>query len=273
MNSIPELTDRPALLRHRARCASEPADFLHQEAIAEIKDRLMMVNRTFKDVAVVTGYPAIWSAAFPEAKIIADEDVIALEPEAHDLVIHAMSLHWASDPVGQLIQCRRALRPDGLFLSVAFGGNTLTELRDALSKAETQVMGGLSPRIAPMAEIRDMGGLLQRAGLALPVADSLPLNVEYRDVLHLMRDLRAMGETNALTQRHRKPVPRALFAAAQMHYADAHQGDEGRLKATFELLFLLGWAPADNQPKPLRPGSATHSLAEALGTNENPLRD
>jgi len=273
MNTVPNLTDRQALLRHRTRCKSDPADFLHLEAIAEIKDRLAMVNRTFTDVAIVTGFPDIWASAFPDAKIVADDDVLDLTPEAHDLVIHAMSLHWSSDPVGQLIQCRRALRPDGLFLSVAFGGGTLTELRDALSKAEAQVMGGLSPRVAPMAEIRDMGSLLQRASLALPVADSLPLNVEYRDVIHLMHDLRAMGEANALTQRHRKPVPRTLFAAAQMFYAQDHPGADGRLKATFELLFLLGWAPAENQPKPLRPGSATHSLAAALGTKENPLSD
>lgn len=273
MNTVPKLTDRQTLLRQRARSAKDPADFLHQEAIAEIQDRLMMVNRTFTNMAIVTGHPQIWAAAFPKATVVPDDEVIALEPEAYDLVVHAMSLHWANDPVGQLIQCRRALRPDGLFMSVGFGGNTLSELREVLSMAEVQLTGGLSPRIAPMGEIRDMGSLLQRAGFAMPVADGLPLNVEYRDVQHLMRDLRAMGETNALAQRHRKPIPRALITETQRLYAQHHSGDEGRLKATFELLFLSGWAPDESQPKPLRPGSASHSLAAALGTTENPLKD
>lgn len=273
MNTVPNLTDRRALLRNRARAAKAPADFLHDEAIAEIKDRLAMVNRSFTDMAIVTGHPQIWAAAFPEARVMADDDTLDLSEEAHDLVIHAMCLHWANDPVGQLIQCRRALRPDGLLLAVSFGGDTLTELRACLSQAEIAVSRGLSPRIAPMGEIRDMGGLMQRAGLAMPVADGVPLAVEYRDVIHLMHDLRAMGEANALDQRHRKPAPKALIVEAQRLYADHFPGAENRIKATFELLFLSGWAPDESQPKPLRPGSASHSLAEALGTNEHPLKD
>lgn len=273
MNTVPKLTDRTALLRHRTRAAGAPADFLHLEAIAEVKDRLAMVNRSFTEMTIVTGHPKVWGTAFPQAHIVADEDVLDVQPESRDLVVHAMCLHWANDPVGQLIQCRRALRPDGLLLAVSFGGDTLSELRACLSQAEIAVSGGLSPRIAPMGEIRDMGSLLQRAGLAMPVADGLPLQVEYRDLIHLMHDLRAMGETNALDQRHRKPAPHALFTEAQRLYAEHFPGADSRIRATFELLFLSGWAPDESQPKPLRPGSASHSLAAALGTNENPLKD
>lgn len=273
MSLIPKITDRPALLRNRARAKSAPASFLHDEAIAELQDRLTLVNRSFTDITIVTGHPDVWASAFPSARIIPDEETLALEPHSMDLVIHAMCLHWANDPIGQIIQCRRSLRPDGLFLSVAFGGKTLTELRESLGAAEIAVNGGLSPRVAPMAEIRDMGALLQRGGLALPVADSVPINVAYRDIFHLMHDLRAMGEANALLERHKTPPRRALFKHAQSHYANTYKTETDRIAATFELVFLLGWAPSDTQQKPLRPGSASHSLAAALGTTENPLKD
>lgn len=273
MNSVPQLTDRTSLERNRTRSRAAPATFLHEKAIAELHDRLLLVNRDFTDVAIVTGHPEIWAEAFPKAVIVADEETLNIEPNSKDLVIHALALHWANDPIGQIIQCRRALRPDGLFLSVAFGGQTLTELRESLAAAEVETKGGLSPRVAPMAELRDMGGLLQRAGLALPVADSLPLNVEYRDLLHLMHDLRAMGETNALAARHRSFAGKSLFETAQRFYTQNHSSESDRLKATFELIFLLGWAPDESQQKPLRPGSASASLAHALGTTENPLKD
>lgn len=273
MTPIPQITDRARLLQNRARASRAPALFLHDEAIAEIQDRIALVNRPFTAITIVTGHPEVWQNAFPNARVIEDAETLDIAPKSQDLVIHAMALHWANDPIGQIIQCHRGLKPDGLFLSVAFGGQTLIELRQALAAAEVAVLGGLSPRVAPMAELRDMGGLLQRAGLALPVADSLPLTVEYRDIFHLMQDLRAMGEGNALTDRHRKPTPKALFAAAQAHYADTHQSAQGRLTASFELVFLLGWAPDDSQQKPLRPGSAKTSLAQALGTSENPLKD
>lgn len=202
--------------------------------------------------------------------MVAPTEVLDLEPGAHDLVIHAMALHWADDPVGQIVQCRRALMPDGLFLSVAFGGETLVELRQALAMAETEVMGGLSPRVAPMAEIRDMGALLQRGGLALPVADRLPKTVTYADAFALMADLRAMGETNALADRHRAPVRRALFDRMAEIYAARFpaKDDPARIRATYELIFLSGWAPHDSQQKPLRPGTAKARLAAALGTSE-----
>jgi SAM-dependent methyltransferase len=222
---------------------------------------------------VVTGFPAFWQAAFPEARVVSDDEVLDLEVGAYDLVIHAMALHWANDPVGQLIQCRRALRPDGFFLGVGFGGQTLAELRAALAEAEVAVAGGLSPRVVPMAEIRDLGALLQRAGLALPVADNLALDVSYQTAFHLMRDLRAMGEANALQARLRHPTRPAVLRRAAEIYQDHHADGDGRIHATYELVFLTGWAPDDSQPQPLRPGSATQRLAEALGTQETKLPD
>ncbi|WP_417723211.1 methyltransferase domain-containing protein [Salipiger sp.] len=267
------LTDRRALLRNRARARRAPALFLHEAARDEAQDRLSLVNRSFTSPAVVTPFPEVWAPAFPGARLIPDDDTLDLHEGAHDLVIHALALHWADDPVGQLIQCRRALRPDGMCLVMAFGGETLTELRAALGQAEIEVTGGLSPRVAPMGEIRDLGGLLQRAGLALPVADSLPLDVSYASALHLMRDLRAMGETNALAARLRRPSRRAVLLRAAELYAQTYARADGRIRATFELVTLTGWAPDGSQQKPLRPGSAAHRLAEALGTMENPLKD
>ncbi|HEX9859357.1 MAG TPA: methyltransferase domain-containing protein, partial [Paracoccaceae bacterium] len=221
--------------------------------------------------AVVTPFPQVWQNVLPGARIVADDEVLALEPGAHDLVIHALALHWANDPVGQLVQCRRALRPDGLFLGALFGGQTLHELRACLAEAEVAVSGGLSPRILPMAEIRDLGALLQRAGFALPVADSAVTRVNYRDALHLMRDLRAMAEGNALVTRLRRPTRRAVFTEAAARYQAGFATPEGRISATFETIFLTGWAPHDSQQKPLRPGSAVQRLADALGAAETPL--
>ena len=260
------LTDRAALAAHRAR-ATPDGLFLHREAVVAIKERLAEVNRAFTAPAIVTGFPAIWADAAPRARIVPDDPVLALAPSAHDLVIHALALHWADDPVGQLIQCRRALRPDGLFLGVAFGGSTLAELRKALAEAEAAITGGLSPRVAPMAEIRDLGALLQRAGLALPVADADRRRISYVSLVHLMRDLRAMGETNALVARHRAPPPRALFAEAARLYPRA--GD--RIEATVETIHLAGWAPHESQQAPLRPGSAAQRLAAALRVEETSL--
>ena len=266
----PDLTDRPTLARHRARAS---AFFLHDLAIAEIQERLTEVNKVFTAPAVVSGFAKIWGAGFPGARVVADDDLLALEPGAHDLVIHGLSLHWAADPVGQLVQCRRALMPDGLMMAVLFGGQTLTELRAVLAEAEAAVTGGLSPRVLPMAEVRDLGGLLQRAGFALPVADVLTQRVSYRDTTALMHDLRAMGEGNALTARLRHPTARGLFQRANALYQHHFADGPGRISATFDLIFLTGWTPADSQPKPLRPGSAVQRLADALGAAEQPLPD
>jgi SAM-dependent methyltransferase len=273
MTDAPLLTDRQALARNRARARANgiAAAFLHEAALDDVKERLELVNRTFTDVAVVTGFPEVWRRGFAAAKMVPDDDVLDLEPQAHDLILHAMALHWANDPVGQIVQCRRALRPDGMFLAILPGGMTLHELRSALAEAEAEVTGGLSPRVLPMGEIRDLGALLQRAGLALPVADSFTLLVQYRDAFHLMADLRAMGEGNALTGRLRRPTQRSVLLRAAGIYAQAH-GADGTLPATFELVCLTGWAPHDSQQKPLRPGSAQQRLADALGTSEIAVR-
>ncbi len=275
MTQAPDLTDRIALdrFRDRALCHADPALFLHEAAALEVQERLELVNRSFTSPAIVSPFPSVWRGAVPGAVHVPDDELLALEPGGHDLVVHAMALHWANDPVGQLVQCRRALKPDGLFLGVLYGGQTLHELRAALSEAEAAITGGLSPRVAPMGEIRDLGALLQRAGFAMPVADSAPRTVSYRDMFHLIADLRAMGEGNALAQRRRTATRRSLFTQAAQIYADSFGTDDGRIPATFETIFLTGWSPADSQPKPLRPGSARTRLADALNTDEQPLID
>lgn len=267
MQTPPPLTDREALGRNRAR-ATDP--FLQADAITEAQERLIEVNRRFTTVAVVTGFANLWAKAMPHATIIADDDTLNLQDSTYDLIIHALCLHWAHDPVGQLIQCRRALRPDGLFIAITFGGQTLHELRASLAQAESEIVGGLSPRVLPMGEIRDLGALLQRAGFALPVADSYARTISYRDLPHLMHDLRAMGEANALAGRVRHPTRHAIMTRATQIYAETY-GKDARIPATFETICLTGWAPADSQPKPLRPGSAAQRLADALGSTENPL--
>ncbi|WP_415639331.1 SAM-dependent methyltransferase, partial [Paracoccus nototheniae] len=263
----PALTDRPALDRQRARAIRQGhVDLFHQIAADEIQDRLAEVKRTFTAPALVTGFPGPWAARFPDARVVADDAVLDLTPGAHDLVIHALSLHWADDPVGQIVQCRRALREDGLFVAVCFGNQTLSEPRAALAQAEAEITGGLSPRILPMGEIRDLGGLLSRAGLALPVADLLHQRASYRDLFHLARDLRAMGEGNAMAARLRHPTRRAVLdrASALLAHQSPDRDDPSRVAVSFDLVFLTGWAPSDSQPKPLRPGSAQTSLADAL---------
>ena len=263
----PALTDRDALLRQRERARRMGlADLFHQIAADEIEDRLAEVNRTFTAPAIVTGFPELWQPRFPNARIVADDSVLDLQPGAHDLVIHAMSLHWADDPVGQIVQSARALREDGMFIAVCLAGQTLAELRAALAQAEAEILGGLSPRVLPMGEIRDLGGLLHRAGLALPVADLLHQRASYRDLAHLGRDLRAMGEGNAMAARLRRPTRREVLARAGALLAQASpdRDDPSRVAVTFDLVFLTGWAPSESQPKPLRPGSAQKSLADAL---------
>ncbi len=267
------LTDQTALRRQRQRALANPTLFLHEFAADEIKDRLELVNKTFHTPAIVCGLPQIWQERFSNARCVKDDDVLDLEEGAHDLVLHALSLHWSNDPVGQLIQSRRALKPDGLLIAALLGGGTLQELRASFAQAEADLFGGLSPRIAPMGEIRDLGALLQRAGFALPVADSVPLTVTYSDPLSLMRDLRAMGEGNALTARQRRFLRKSLLSRASEIYQDTFGTEDGRIPATFELIFLTGWAPDASQPQPLRPGSATARLAQALGTHETKLKD
>ncbi|MEO9895322.1 MAG: SAM-dependent methyltransferase [Paracoccaceae bacterium] len=267
MNS---LVDPIALARNRARATDM---FLQSLAADELQDRLGMVNKEFSAPAIVTPFPNVWSDRIPNATVVPAQDVLTLERSTHDLVIHSLDLHWANDPVGQLIQCKRALQPDGLLLVAALGGQTLSELRTSLAEAETRVTSGLSARVAPMAEIRDLGALLQRAGLALPVADSVVQNVEYEDLTGVMQDLRRMGETNALSARLRVPTKRAVFDTAAQIYAQHFSAQSGKVCATYEFVILTGWAPDDSQPQPLRPGSATQRLADALGAQEKKIRN
>lgn len=266
MQKPPLLTDRAALLRNRARKSDS---FLSDIARDELEDRIAMVNRVFTSPVIVGPAP---SDFYSNAIRAEDTDTLDIAAEAHDLAVHFMGLHWANDPVGQIIQTRRALKPDGLFQAVMLGGQTLHELRACLAQAETEITSGLSPRILPMGDIRDLGGLLQRAGLALPVADTLTIRTSYADAFALMRDLRHFGEGNALKGRLRTSTKRAVFQRCAELYAQNY-AEDGKIIATFDFLFLSGWAPSDSQPKPLRPGSASQRLADALKTDETPLRD
>lgn len=263
----PDLTDRNALLRQRSRAKGRGhVDLLHRIAATELKDRLQEINRTFRHPAIVTAFPEFWSAEFPGAHITSDDPVLELTPATHDLVIHAMSLHWADDPVGQIVQSARALVEDGLFIAVCFGGQTLHELRAVLAAAESEIRGGLAPRVLPMGEIRDLGALLSRSGLALSVADLVSQRASYRDLFHLAHDLRSMGEGNAMANRLRRPTGRGIFTRAAEIYSETFpdRDNPARIQASFDLVFLTGWMPSDTQQKPLRPGSAQKSLADAL---------
>ncbi len=267
------LTDRKALGLHRKRAfsSSAPAPFLHRAALDEIRQRLADIDRSFERTAVITGCEEFWKNAFPDAEIFPDEERIDFGGNRYGLVVHAMALHWSNDPVGQLVQCRLAMIPDGLLLAVCFGGETLTELRAALLHAEIRAGDGASPRVAPMAGVRDCGSLLQRAGFALPVADRVALSASYSTTRRLMHDLRSMGETNALAARRRTPARRSLFDFAEEVYRGAFADGRGRLRATFDLMFLTGWVPSAGQQQPLRPGSARSLLADALNTVEHKL--
>lgn len=274
MNDRQKHTDRQALERHRLRAHAQQADFAHDAAIDELQFRLGMVNRTFNAPLLIGATMRGWREALPaDPKRIDDTETLAVEPGQHDLVVHAMSLHWSNDIVGQLIQSRKALQPDGLFIGAMFGGETLHELRSALSEAEIALYGGLSPRVAMMAEIRDLGSLMQRAGFALPVVDKIELKASYETIFHLIADLRRMGETNALAMRKKVFDRKELFTLADKIYRTHFPDTEGRITATFEVLFLTGWSPHESQQKPLRPGTAKARLADALKTDEVSLND
>ncbi len=264
------LIDRTALRRNRrrARTSGTAPDFLHRIAADETRERLAEINRSFARLAVVTGWPEFWLEEFPDADIVADSGILDFGNAGLDLVVHAMSLHWANDPVGQLIQCRRALKPDGMLIACLPGGETLAELRTAIISAESELCGGVSPRIIPMGGLRILGSLLQRAGFSLPVADRLAVQARYRSALDLMHELRAMGEANALCGRSGRLAPRRLFDLTDEIYSSMFSLPDGRIPATFELMFLTGWAPSPDQQQPLRPGSATSRLADALSATE-----
>jgi SAM-dependent methyltransferase len=252
--SVPRIFDRKALMLHRERAARSGGDGFLRHGVREgIEERLLSVRRAF--VAPLD----------LDAALDAEERLNAAEAST-DLATSILALHAVNDLPGVLAQVRRALKPDGLFLAALFGGETLTELRQSLAAAEIEMLGGISPRVAPFADVRDLGGLLQRAGFALPVADVERTVVRYRDPMQLFADLRAMGETNALAERSRKPMRRAMLAKALEHYAENFAEADGRLRATFDIVYLTGWAPHESQQKPLKPGSAKVSLVKVLGS-------
>ena len=205
--------------------------------------------------------------------VVADEEALPFAAGAFNLVLSAMSLHWVNDLPGTLLQIRRILQPDGLFLAVLLGGETLWQLRSALAEAESEISGGLSPRVSPFADLRDGAALLQRAGFALPVADSERIEIRYADALSLMKDLAGMGESNLVRERLRRFSARGVLLRAAEIYASRHGGADGRVAVTFEAIYLHGWSPHDSQQKPLRPGSAKLRLADALGTVERQAGD
>ncbi len=266
------LIDRTSLLRNRKRFDKRRSGFLQEEAIIEVKERLKLINKDFRNVAIVAPFPDLWRKAFPKATIILDDDILNFEGQKFDLILHMMSLHWSNDPLGQMIQSLRALHPDSLFLSTLMGGETLRELRSSFAKAENDVTGGLSPRVLPMADIRDLGTLLQRAGFALPVVDSVKLIASYETPFQLLRELRAMGGGNAQVARQKKFTRRSIFKEMYKIYADHFSVENGKIAASFEMFCLTGWAPSQNQPKPIQPGSAKMRLSDALQVEEKSLK-
>jgi SAM-dependent methyltransferase len=277
MSPGPTIFDRQ-LLRLRQKRALGSETFLIDRVADELGERLSVVLRQFEraaDIGTPTDAVRRVLAASGKVTTIIGADSLAVDEEALpfadgslDLVTSALSLQFVNDLPGTLIQIRRALKADGLLLAVLIGGDTLIELREAFAAAETEIEGGVSPRVAPFAEVRGLGALLQRAGFALPVVDSDRLTVRYPTVFALMRDLRGMGATNILTERRRAPLKRATLQRMAEIYAQRFADGDGRLRATFEVVWLSGWVPHDSQQKPLKPGSATQRLADALGSNE-----
>jgi len=272
-NSNTALFDRRVWRLHRERAAGLAVNFLHQEVVERLLDRLGLINREFPAVLDLGAHDGAmtrrlaersgraWSvaaepsrrlaAAVPAPRVCADPELIPFRDASFDLIASCLVLHWCSDLPGSLIQLRRALKPDGLLLAAMFGGSTLVELRTALFEAELAEAGGVSPRVSPTTELGDAAALLQRAGFAMPVADSETITVTYPDMLALMHDLRGMGETNSLAVRHRF-LGRATLERAGAIYAERFGDAEGRIPATFEILFLTGWTPHPDHAKPRR---------------------
>ena len=294
MTDAQQIFDRSLLKKRRGRAAAggEGYDFLFREGAARLADRLLDIQREFPlglDLGChggcladeIRSLPSVGhliqsdicegyarQAARKGPALVADEEWLPIRPESLDLVISNLSLHWVNDLPGAFIQVNHALKPDGLFIGALLGGETLKELRECLMQAEIDISGGVSPRISPFAEIRDVGSLMQRAGFALPVIDSETVTVRYENMFRLLADLRGMGETNMLIQQARTVPRRGIFMRAAEIYQERYQGEDGRIPATFQMIFLHGWAPHDSQQKPMRPGSAKTRLADALGTEE-----
>jgi SAM-dependent methyltransferase len=282
LSSAPLVFDRKqARLRLERALRSGFAGFLVERATDDLIERLGAVLRKFdhlldlgtpisvaSDRLKASGLAAniVWAGQAGDIRL--DEEVLPFASESFDLAVSLLALQGVNDLPGTLVQLRRALKPDGLFIGCLLGRQSLQELRQAFLEAETEIEGGASPRVAPFADVRDMGSLLQRAGFALPVTDSEIVTVRYGDMFGLMRDLRAMGWTNTLMDRRKTPLKRAVLLRAADIYATRFADADGRVRATFELVWLSGWAPHESQQKPLAPGSARTRLADALGVTE-----
>ena len=290
-----QVFDPRAVRLHRARALARGENGLAAEAAVRLAERLDEVTRRFPVAldlgcgggglrralrqrggieTLVSADPALpCAAAAPAPALAAEAEALPFAAQSFDLVVSSLALHWTNDLPGALLQLRHVLKPDGLLLANLWGGETLGELRRALVEAELEVEGGASPRVSPFADLPDLGALLQRAGFALPVVDCDRIEATYPDALALMRELRAMGEGNAVLERRKGFSRRATLAAAAARYAALYAKADGRIPATFELVTLTAWAPHETQPRPLRPGSAAHRLAAALGTEERPAGD
>lgn len=292
MAGPPRIFDRALLRRRRLRAMrGEPVDFLLRHVAQELVERLSVVKRSFLVAAdigtpgdalrtmihsqglalnVIVLDPLALQLRDEPLRVVADEEALPFADASLDLAVSALALQAVNDLPGTLTQIRRALKPDGLFLAGLLGGETLTELRQSFAEAEAEVDGGVSPRVSPFADVRDLGALLQRAGFALPVVDTDRLTVRYTTPFDLMRDLRGMGATNALVERRRAPLRRGTLLRMADIYAARFSDPDGRLRATFDIVWLSGWAPHESQQQPLRPGSAKTRLADALKVIEWP---
>lgn len=289
-DTLPQIFDRALVRQRLTRAHAMGAEsFLMTRVAEDLADRLSAVKREFA-LAVDLGSPTdelaqalsghaslgrlLHLRSVPQGgriDVVADEEALPFAPASLDLVLSVLSLQSVNDLPGVLSQIRQALRPDGLFIGALIGGSTLIELRQCFASAESEMTGGLSPRVAPFTDVRDLGGLLQRAGFALPVTDVDRVTVRYASPFKLFADLRRMGATNALTERRRVPLRRAVLMRAVEHYLERFSDSDGRVRATFDIVWLSGWAPHESQQKPLRPGSARMRLADALGTQEMTL--
>ncbi len=276
---LSDIFDHNVLRLHLRRAARNPAAFLLHRCLDDALDRLAAIKRPFANILdVLTPIPVSAQdlpntqrdrIGFDTLQAAGGGEALNAASPPYDLAISLLGLQFINDLPGFMVQIRQALKPDGLFLAAMIGGQTLNELRTALNEAEAEISGGASPHVAPFADIRDMGGLLQRAGFALPVTDIDSITVRYDDMFALIRDLRAMGATNNLVSRSKTPSKKAVFLRAAQIYAQRFCDADGRVRATFEIIWLSGWVPDASQQKPLRPGSAKMRLAEALKVPEN----
>jgi len=280
-----DLSDRLATVLRRFECALDlgtPTDSVRRVLAASGKVGTIIAADALAGDPAVSRHWARETVATAEREqertseqtldvqllVAADEEALPFRDASLDLVVSALALQFVNDLPGTLIQIRRALKPDGLLLAALAGGDTLTELRQAFATAEAEIEDGISPRVVPFSDVRDMGGLLQRAGFALPVTDIDRVTVRYASPISLMHDLRRMGATNPLLERSRRPLKRATLRRMTEIYAERFADRDGRIRATFEIVWLSGWAPHESQQKPLAPGSARERLAHVLGTTE-----